>query len=67
MGDGHDKILWEHTSAILATLANLHRDPKKKPYSQADFNPLLAVKKEPLPGNIEMLKIFLPPNSEGAT
>ncbi len=32
---------WAHTSAILAMIANAHRDPKKtRPFTPADFNPL---------------------------
>ena len=31
---------WSHTSALLAMLANCHRDPKKtRPYKPADFQP----------------------------
>jgi hypothetical protein len=32
---------WNHTSAILAMLANINRDPKKHgPYRPEDFHPL---------------------------
>jgi len=32
---------WNHTSAILAMLANVNRDPKKHgPYRPEDFHPL---------------------------
>lgn len=38
---------WNHTAAILALLANLHRDPKKgKAFKPADFHP--ALKKAPV-------------------
>ena len=31
---------WAHTSAVMALIANVHRDPKKsKVFSPADFNP----------------------------
>lgn len=32
---------WAQTAAIIATLANCHRDPKRRstPYDPADFNP----------------------------
>ncbi len=31
---------WSHTSALLALLANVHRDPKKhRVYKPADFDP----------------------------
>jgi hypothetical protein len=33
---------WDHTAAVLALLANCHRDTKRRPrpYSPADFHPL---------------------------
>ncbi len=31
MAEAHRKEAWQHTSTIIATLANIHRDPKKKP------------------------------------
>ncbi len=32
---------WAHTSAILAMIANAHRDPKKtRPFTPADFDPM---------------------------
>jgi len=31
---------WNHTSAVLAMLANIHRDPKKhRPFRPEDFHP----------------------------
>ena len=34
---------WTRTSAVLALLANAHRDPKKAgPYTPSDFHPLEA-------------------------
>lgn len=47
MADGlqeQDEIDWNHTSAIMATLANIHRDPKRraKPFSPNEFHPYRA-------------------------
>jgi hypothetical protein len=38
---------WAQTSAILALLANVHRDPKKKrtPYKPSDFDPFAVADK----------------------
>ena len=34
------KEAWSHTSALMAVLANTHRDPKKhRPYRPKDFDP----------------------------
>lgn len=36
---------WHHTSAVLALLANCHRDPKKqRPFTPADFHPIASHK-----------------------
>lgn len=43
MAEGRGKAAWAHTSALLAMLANAHRDPKKrKAFTPADFNPYSA-------------------------
>ena len=41
MAEARSKERWSHTSALLALLANIHRDRKRKPtpYRPADFNP----------------------------
>ncbi len=52
MVDAHRREAWQHTSSVLATLANIHRDPKKKPkpYSATDFQPtFLSVPKPDAP------------------
>jgi hypothetical protein len=42
MAEARSQQAWSHTSAVLALLANVHRDPKKsRTYKQADFNPHL--------------------------
>jgi hypothetical protein len=40
MGEARSQVLWNHTSSVLAMLANIHRDAKRsKVYHPADFNP----------------------------
>lgn len=42
MAEGKSKDAWQHTSAILALIANVNRDPKKtKLFKPSDFNPTL--------------------------
>ena len=41
MAEGRVDSEWNHTSAVLAMLANVNRDPKKHgPYRPEDFHPL---------------------------
>ena len=48
MADARSKDNWHHTAAVLALLANAHRDPKKTgPFKPEDFNPF-AKKTEPI-------------------
>lgn len=60
MAEGLVSAQWNHTSAILAMLANINRDPKKgRPLTPADFHPIQGRKKqEPvvLKGDIRLLK-----------
>lgn len=50
MADGRSQALWSHTSAVLALLANVHRDPKKsKAFKPSDFNPHSQKHAGPLP------------------
>ncbi len=44
MADGRSREAWNHTSALLAMLANLHRDRKKRPLQPADFHPYARAK-----------------------
>jgi len=40
MADARQLDEWNHTAAILAMLANTHRDPKKtRPFKPAEFHP----------------------------
>ena len=44
MSRGRDSAAWNHTAAVLALLASVHRDHKKhaKPYTPAEFHPYNA-------------------------
>ncbi len=40
MAEARGRDNWQHTSALLALLANIHRDPKRSgPFKPDDFNP----------------------------
>lgn len=41
MVEGRGANAWNHTAALMATIANCHRDPKRraKPYQPSDFHP----------------------------
>ena len=40
MAEARGRDNWAHTSAILALVANVNRDPKKnRPFKPADFDP----------------------------
>jgi ferric-dicitrate binding protein FerR (iron transport regulator) len=40
MAEAKNRQAWAHTSALLALIANCHRDPKKtRPFTPADFDP----------------------------
>jgi len=67
MAEARDRQQWGHTSALLAMLANCHRDPKKgraakpsdfDPYAKADRR--VAASRE----NVQALKALVP---EGRT
>jgi len=42
MHQGHETATWNHTTHIMALIANIHRDSKKqsKPFSPSDFLPV---------------------------
>jgi len=43
MAEARGRDNWAHTSAILALVANVNRDPKKtRPYKPSDFDPYSA-------------------------
>ena len=48
MAEGRTKDNWQHTSSILALVANVNRDPKKtKAFKPSDFNPTLNQSSRP--------------------
>ena len=66
MAEGRCEQAWAHTSSILAMIAEVNRDRKKRsrPFRPADFNPYAAESKAasgiPItPANIELLKAFV--------
>jgi len=60
MAEARRREAWQHTSSMIATLANIHRDPKKKPrpYAASDFQPLPPERaSQPVPkADIQILK-----------
>ena len=46
MCDARRQDQWSHTAALMALIANVHRNPKKRsrPYLPADFHPLVERK-----------------------
>jgi len=66
MADARRREAWSHTSAVMAWVGNVMRDPKKtRPFSPDDFNPFAKRRRRPLRGlpiradNIEDLKVFI--------
>jgi len=48
MGDGRRQDRWQHTSNLMALIANVNRDPKKgRPFRPSDFNPTLSKTSRP--------------------
>ena len=48
MAEGHHKDRWQHTSSVMALIANVNRDPKKnRPFKPSDFNPYLKKTSRP--------------------
>lgn len=68
MVDGKQQTTWQHTSTVLAMIANVNRDPKKTAtFKPDDFNPFApknagTSKVSIKTNNIEALKILLPEN-----
>jgi len=59
MAEARSRERWAHTSALLALIANVHRDHRKKPtpYKPADFNPHHRRRELPVrKASIEVLK-----------
>lgn len=59
MAEGRGREHWAHTSALLALLANVHRDPKKhRAFSPADFNPYEALERRSVKAKTKDLSIL---------
>ena len=60
MAEGRGRQSWAHTSAILALIANVNRDPKKtRALRPSDFDPF-AKRPAPIPIDMDSLKaVFL--------
>lgn len=50
MAEARSREWWAHTSAMMALIANIHRDYRKKPspYKPADFNPYYGRRELPV-------------------
>ena len=67
MAEGRDRHLWNHTSAVLAMLANANRDTKKRkrPFGPDEFNPYESRSRGATAGipvtaeNIHVLKVLI--------
>jgi len=66
MAEGCIGESWNHTSAVLALLANAHRDPRKgRAFGPADFHPMRktpARKPAAIKGDIRLLKTIFVDN-----
>ncbi len=59
MAEAKAQSEWAHTSAIMALIANVNRDPKKsRSFSPIDFNPLAAHKGNRVKGRTNDLSIL---------
>ena len=60
MAEARAREAWNHTSAVLAMIANANRDPKKsRPLKPGDFHPYAGKRKPGIPvtaANIQVLK-----------
>lgn len=68
MAEGRQQTAWSHTSALMALLANIHRDEKKKPtpFRPDQFNPY-SIRKTPVTAKVgvHILKdVFVKPSPE---
>jgi hypothetical protein len=50
MAEARSRERWNHTAALLALLANCHRDPRRRrPYRPDDFLPTPPARPTPVP------------------
>jgi hypothetical protein len=64
MAEGRTRESWNHTSVVLALLANVHRDPRRRsdPFMPAEFHPYERPRAaEPMKADITLLRdVFVP-------
>jgi hypothetical protein len=57
MAEGKQREAWNHTAALLALLANCHRDPRRsRAFAVTDFHPLVEPAPPAPPCDISILK-----------
>ena len=71
MADARAREAWNHTSAVLAMIANANRDPKKsRPLKPGDFHPYAGKRRRGIPitaANIQVLKRLASAGRGGGT
>jgi hypothetical protein len=67
MAEGCQRERWAHTSAQMALIANVNRDPKKRSaFQPADFNPFIKQKRLPITmTGVRILKTVFVDNRPG--
>ncbi len=69
MAEGRVRESWDHTSVVLALVANVHRDPRRRsdPFMPAEFHPYERPRAaEPLKVDITVLRdVFVPRPGDG--
>ena len=69
MAEGRVRESWDHTSVVLALVANVHRDPRRRsdPFMPAEFHPYDRSRAaEPLKVDITVLRdVFVPRPGDG--
>ena len=59
MAEAKTRSEWAHTSALMALLANAHRDPTKtRAFTPSDFNPLQTQGRRQIEGRTKDLSIL---------
>jgi hypothetical protein len=57
MAEGRQREAWNHTAALMALLANCHRDPKRsRAFRPDDFHPMAGPPRPPPQTDISVLK-----------
>jgi len=57
MAEGRSRDEWNRVASLMALLANLHRDPKKRgPFKPGDFLPRRETKEQPCEDGFALMK-----------